>query len=177
MATHTFTFLEIFPDYETFKKTIEDQSIIAAADLDEATLKYLWAVMYRSFGNIEVMYTVKQDFIDRFLNEFEDFFAKVKREREIIAKIHKLTDEELLIVSESLNNFANNPNDSPEDPTKPLAYISNQNWGKISNGKFTAYLQALNNIPSYRTGEIVKIFRPLFWDSQTCTLYLYEQEG
>ena len=176
MATHTFTFLEIFPDYNSFKETIINQSIIAEADLDESTLKYLWAIMYRSFGNVEVMYNVKQDFIDRFLNEFEDLFAKIKRERELIAKIHKLTDEELLTVTVSLNNFANNPNDAPTDPTAPLEYISNQNWGKISNGKLTAYLQALNNIPSYRAGEIIKIFRPLFWDSQTCTLNFYTQE-
>ena len=177
MSTHTFTFLEIFPNYDAFKSTILAQSILNESDFDESTLKYLWAVMYRSFGNVEVMYTVKQDFIDRFLNELEDYFSKIKRERELINKIHNLSDEELLIVSESINNFANNPNDLPEDPTAPLQYISNQNWGKISNGKIAAYLQALNNIPSYRTGEVVKIFRPLFWDSLTTTIYLYPQEN
>ena len=177
MATHTFTFLEIFPNYEFFKEKILEESILPAADIDEPTLKYIWALMYRSFGNIEVMYTVKQDFIDRFLNEFEDYFAKIKREREIISKIHKLSDDELLIVSESINNFANNPNDLPEDPTKPLSYISNQNWGRITNGKIAAYLQALNNLPSYRSGEIIKKFRPLFWDSLTSTCYIYPKEG
>lgn len=176
MATHTFTFLEIFPTYQEFKTTILNQSILTESEIDESTLKYIWAVMYRSFGNIEVLYTVKQDFIDRFLNEFEDYYSKIKRERELIAKIHSLTDEELLVVSESINNFANNPNDLPADPEKPLEYISNQNWGKVSNGKIAAYLQALNNIPSYRTGEIVKKFRPLFWDSLTSTLYLYKED-
>lgn len=177
MATHTFTFLEIFPNYDSFKTTIKAQSILTEEELDEATLKYIWAIMYRSFGNVEVMYTMKQDFIDRFLNEFEDYFSRIKRERELIKNIHALTDAELLVVSESVNNFANNPNDLPSDPTAPLEYISNQNWGRISNGKVAAYLQALNNLPSYRTGEVVKKFRPLFWDSQVSTIYLYPQEN
>lgn len=176
MATHTFTFLEIFPNYDAFKSTITNESILPEEDLDEATLKYLWAVMYRSYGNIEVMYTVKQDFIDRFLNELEDYFTKIKRERELIAKIHKLTDEELATITESVNNFANNPNDLPSDPTAPLSYISNQNWARIKNGKLVAYLQALNEIPGYRTGEVVKKFQPLFWDSKVSTLYLYKED-
>lgn len=176
MSTHTFKFLEIFPNYDSFKETILAQTILEESEIDEATLKYFWAIMYRSFGNVEVMYTVKQDFIDRFLNELEDLFTKVKRERELVAKIHQLTDEEIAVVSESVNNFANNPNDLPEDPTQPLEYISNQNWGRIANGKFTAYLQALNNIPSYRIGSIIRQFRPLFWDSLPNTIYIYPQE-
>ena len=69
MSTHTFKFLEIFPNYDSFKETILAQTILPESEIDEATLRYFWAIMYRSFGNVEVMYTVKQDFIDRFLND------------------------------------------------------------------------------------------------------------
>lgn len=176
MAIHTFKFCDIFPDYGVFKELIEERSTIPEKDLDEATLSYIWNVINRQFAISEVMYDVKEAFINRFLNEFDDYFLKIKRERELINKIYTLSDEELILASESLNNFANNPNDLPEDPTAPLNFISSQNWGRVKNGKLQAYFEALNNLPSYRAGEIIKIFRPLFWDIQNPICYYYENK-
>lgn len=168
----TFNWKYFFPDYETFKQSVDQNSMIDYGE-DESTLKYIYNVLTREYWNTNVCYTDPQSFIFDFFNIFDDYYVKIKLERERIAKIHALTDEELLVVNRSLNNFANHPNTEPSDPEKPLNYVSSQNYNVTNSDKLSAYLNALDRLPSYRAKIIIDTFQKLFINIYNKVTYTY----
>ena len=66
----------------------------------------------------------------------------------MIDKIYNLSDDEILEIDHAINNMANNPNDEPEDPTKPLNFISAQTYNLKVQGKARTYLERLNSLPT-----------------------------
>ena len=61
--------------------------------------------------------------------------------------LHYKNHSHILQVNQVLSNYAENPNNKPDDPTKPLNFISNQTYTNQQNGKLSGYLLALSSIP------------------------------
>lgn len=151
---YTFYFEDIIPDYESWKNVMTfldyDDPIIANFDL------FCFNLISRHYSKANVRYSDPESFKAELFNVYQNKFNQFLQEKQIIDAIHKLTLEEMLIANTSLSNMANNPNTEPDDPTKPLNFISAQTYMTQSNGRVRAYLEALNNIPSL---NIYKFFK------------------
>ena len=146
---YTFYFNDIFEKYDDWKSVMSDNGIVdyndsASALFDERCYNLLtW-----QFGKQNIRYSEPDAFISQLLLIYSEKFNKFKKEKEIIDKIYKLNDDELILVQELLTNMANNPNTEVSDPKKPMQYISAQTYQSTNNSKLKSFLTALNNMPS-----------------------------
>lgn len=179
----TFSFESIIPDYETFKSYMSQFNIVNYNNELEASFdKYCFSILSRYFHSQQVRYNTPEDFIFSlglvYQNKFNDFM----KQKELIDKIHKLSDDDIVYLNQTLSNVANNPNEEPEDPTKPLNFISGQTFQTIKGNKFSAYLNALNNMPTLNIFNFIHCkncdemgFTDLFMNVQPNNTYIYER--
>ena len=90
--------------------------------------------------------------------------------------IYQLTNDQLVLLNRALANSANNPNTEVDDPTEPLAFISNQTYTQIKDNELQAYLRAISLIPSKRIREFLTKIRPLFKTYIPNQIFIYKGE-
>lgn len=159
----TYYFQEIFPDYETFKKFTDSLEIYSTDDtISEEFNKYLFEILFAHFYNNNVRYDSIDCFELEFGNVYKNNFKMLQMRKATIDKIYQLTDDDLKELSTSLTNLAYNPNTEPDNPLKPLNYVSNQSYSVANMGKLNAYITAINSIPDLDAGNIISKFEWLF---------------
>lgn len=159
----TYYFQEVFPDYETFKQFTDTLDIYSADDtVSEEFNKYMFEILFAHFYNNNVRYDSIDFFELEFGNVYKNNFKMLKMRKTQIDKIYQLTDEELAQLTSNLTNLAYNPNNEPDDPLKPLNYVSNQSYSVANMGKLNAYITAINSIPDLDAGNIISKFEWLF---------------
>lgn len=179
----TFYFEDIFHDYDTWKSVMEEYSTIDYTKTEEAAFdQFCFKLLFRHYNHANIRYDTPDAFVSELLNVYENKFKQFMTEKRIIDKMSDLTLDELQIVSTTLTNMANNPNDDVSDPLQPLNYISAQTFNQVQSNKLRAYLEALNNIP---TLEIYKFFKAntpqemgfddLFMSVQPNSKYVYSK--
>lgn len=179
----TFKFEDIIPDYETFKGYISQFGIVNYNDNMEANFDiYCYNILSKFFHGQNVRYTTPNDFIFSLALVYQNKFSDFMKQKELIDKMHKLTDDDIVYLNQTLSNVANNPNDEPQDATKPLNFISGQTFQTIKGNKFNAYLNALNNMPTLNIFNFIHCkncdemgFTDLFMNVQPNNIYLYER--
>ena len=182
-TSFTYYFEEIFPDYATWKEFIENSSSIDLTNaLNLAFDEYCFNLLYRHFNHVNIRYTSVNAFLGELLNVYENKFKQFKKEKDLIETIQGLTNEDLQLVSTTLSNMANNPNDEVDDPLQPLNYISAQTFENVQSNKLRAYLDALNNMPSLNIYKFFKAnnknemgFEDLFMNIQPNIQYFYRR--
>ena len=148
MSNYTFKFGEIFDTYEKWKTFSEECGFINFTDETEAKFdEYCYKVLFRHYQRANIRYTSIADFCNELSIVYESKFKQFKKQQEVIDKIYNLTEDEILQVNQVLSNYAENPNNKPDDPTKPLNFITNQTYTNQQNGKLSGYLLALSSIP------------------------------
>ena len=177
ILTTTFKFKEIFPNFQKFGEYLLEYEINKQNTAEDILFaKYLYKIIYRKYGNSTVQFTTPDDFKFEFANRIEDNFYKYKKQIEIIQKLHNISDQDMLQVTQTLTNNANNPNSTVEDPRQPLEFISAQAYSFVNNNKVQAYIQALSLMPTQLIDEILIQCRDLFKKIITEKLYIYEEE-
>lgn len=151
----TFYFEELIPDYDTFNSLCNELGIPNTAE-DTTFKTYLYNVLNRYFYHQNVRYEEPGAFITQFGNVLLNKYYKYKKYKEVIDAMYNLTLDEMRIVTDGLTNVANNPNDAPEDPLKPLEYISMQTYSYTKENKLQAYLRALDAIPTLNIDELIR---------------------
>lgn len=147
----TFYFQDIFPNYEEWKNTIENEGIVDYNNPEQSTLdEYCYKLISRQYHNCNIRYSTVNDFLGALLNVYENKFLQFKREIEITKKLYALTEEELLRVNEALSNNARNPNNIVEDPTKPVRWFGEQVYSTLNGSKLDTYIRSLESLPSLR---------------------------
>lgn len=184
----TFYWSDIFPDWQTFAKFNEDYAVIGfykngvADPTISEFLQYCYKLLSRYFWKANIRYSDVNSFCRALANVLEDRFYQFKKQKELIDKAYKLTDEDIEQIQESLQNVADNPNTVPDDPRKPLQYISSQAFGFVKENRLKAYLRAINEMPNLRINEFIRgraeyadeiSFLDLFMNVQPNTDYLY----
>lgn len=164
----TFLFKNIFKDYDSFKDFLIEEEIYTADEYQEIH-KWLFKVLFREYSDSSVMYDTINGFKADFANRYYDYFLRIKKTKDLIEKINNITDEELLIINESINNISNNDNSFESDIRKPLTYISSQNFSTATNNKLESYVKAINNMQTLQIKYILGVFRDLF-------IYIYNKE-
>lgn len=158
-SAYTFYFEQIFPDLLSWQTFIGTYSTIVNLNdpIDLGFDKYCYTLLSNHYNHCNIRYTTIDAFKSEILNVYDNKFAQFKREKALIEKVNSLTDEDLALVREYVNNQANNPNvDNPLNTDGFLGYISFQNFAKEKSNRLRAYLDALNNVPSM---NIYKFFK------------------
>ena len=145
----TFYFKEIYPTFEKFETFLTNYNVVDLTDAENLTFaQYIYKIMFRRFHNSNIQYDTIEDFECDLANVIEDSFEKYKVQVDLVKKMQKLTDAEILTISTALANQSNNPNTKPSDPTQPLEFISAQAFTLAKDNKVQAYLRALSSIPT-----------------------------
>lgn len=163
MSTLTFLFKDIFPDKESFETFLTEFDVVSnLTDDKKAFGDYLFKILNRKFHNANVQFDTQDDFKCELANKVEDTFDRYARQLSLIEKMNNLTDAEIQQVSTALANSANNPNDQPDDPTKPLPFISAQAYSIVGTGKLQSLLAAFQSTQTKLIDEFLFNCRPLF---------------
>lgn len=175
-TANTFLFRDVFPTYQIFK-SLTDQLQLYDDDTEDTFNEYCYNVLIRNYAVNNIRYSTIDGFLLDFANCYQDYFAQYLNEKKIIEALHLLTLDELRLTQEVLNNSAQAPNTKPDDPTKPLPYISSQVYSRVTGTKLVVYLQALQNMPSMRIREFVARFKDLFMQVIPNNVFWFQQEG
>ena len=181
MTAITLTFKDIFKDYATFKAFTdtlalydgdsESQSYDAFA---EAFNQHLYYVLANRYSNCNLAYETEDEFIAEFGIAYLQYFNEFLTKKKLTDEIYKLSLDDLLIASESMNNFSNNPNYITTDGWETLTYISQQSRGRAKAGKLIGYVNALRQMPDAQIDGMIKAFDYLWLDIlPTKNIYLY----
>lgn len=182
-VTETFYFNEIFPNYDSWKTLCETADIVDYTDALESEFdKYCYKLLMRHYTHCNIRYFEPDAFICELFNVYENKFKQFKKEKELIDYTYKLSNEDFVKLNESITNMANNPNTEPEDPTKPLQFISAQSYSVQSSNRLQSYLYALNNMPTLNIYKFFKAdnkndmgFDDLFMNVQPINIPIYKQ--
>lgn len=157
MTRITFYFQDIISSYNDWYEKISKNIIGENADGTEQAFD-MWAynLLKRYFFNQNVRYNEPEAFIEMLINVYTNRFKQFYKQKQLIDKIYQLTDNEILIVSKGLSNYANNPNTAPDDPTQPLNFVTSQSYSQITDNKLKAYLDSINRVPTLRVDEFIK---------------------
>ena len=171
----TLSFKEIFPDYETFKLFTDEFSLYQMDDaIAESLNQSIYYNLYNKYLNCNIAYDTEDEFCAEFGIVYQQYFREFLQKKKLIDEIYKLKLDDFLIISESVSNYSNNPNNTTTDPWQVLDYISNQNRGRASMGKLTAYLNALRTMPDAQINYMLNKFDYLWLDIiPTETRYFY----
>lgn len=183
MADLTFYFNELFPTYEDWKITIQETDIVNYEDESESNFdKFCYKILSHHFSHSNIRYDSPEPFCLELINVYQSKFQQFKKQKELVDKIYKLTDEEINVINESINNMANNPNDEPSNPKEALDYISNQSFLINKNNKLKGYMEAIRDMPCLDIYSFINkpvpygmSFNDLFIQILPNTQYLFER--
>lgn len=176
MAVTTLTFSDCFEDYTAFKEYTDE---IALYDQEDATAeafnKHLFYTLYNRYVGVAIAYETTDLFLAEFGLAYQQYFKLFLEKKNLVDEIYKLSIDDMAILSESINNFSNNPNYLNKDAWELLTYTSNQTRSRAKSGKLIAYLTALRQLPDMQIEAMIKAFDYLWLDLlPTQNLYFFE---
>ena len=136
---------------------MEQESFIDYNDPTQSTFdEFAYNLISRHYSHCNIRYSTPEPFINELVNVYQNKFGQFLKEKNIIDEMYNLTNDELIMLNNTLTNIANNPNDAPADPLQPLQYISAQTYTQTNDNKLRAYFNALNSIPNLNTYKFLK---------------------
>lgn len=168
----TFFFKDIIPDLSTFKEFVEQFTTLDAQDTLHAFLfKYLFA----RFNNSNVAYDTPADFLMEFGISYQNGFNQYKKRKEAIDKIYGLTTDELTVVNEIIQAWAETPATATNNPLDGMTdYINRQQGQKQTQNKLTAYQNALKDMNDEYIDNFLRRFKKHFIHMFSNDMYMYE---
>ena len=167
------SFLDVFEDYNAFKDFTDTIGLYPDTDtVSEAFNQSIYWNIVNRYGNTDVNYYEADPFKSEFTIAYEQYFKQFLSKKKIVDATNGITLDDYQIISESLSNFANNPNTLTTDPWELLTYTSQQQRGRAKAGKLTAYINALRQLPDAQIDafldKIDYMWSNLLSDSHAC---------
>lgn len=142
------SFLDVFEDYNSFKAFTDTIGLYPSTDtVAEAFNQSIYLNICNRFQNIDLNYYEEDPFKAEFSIAYQQYFKQFLSKKKIVDATNGITLDDYQIISESLSNFANNPNTVTTDPWELLTYTAQQQRGRAKAGKLTAYITALRQMP------------------------------
>lgn len=161
MSKVTFYFKDILPTLDAFKQAIEDYTTLTKTD---ATHAYLYKVLYNQYANSNVNYMTEDAFLRHFMLIYESICEQMKIRMATIAKAYALTDDDLVLLNQSITAVANNDDTALDEPLDTLAsYVSMQSGGKNKGNMFEAYMNYIDKIKDKYLVEFIRQFSGEFF--------------
>lgn len=174
----TLAFKDIFKDYSEFKAFTDKFKLYEEVEeTAEAFNKHIYYTLKMRYGGCAVAYDIVEEFKAEFGLAYNQYFKLYLKKQDILEKIYKLTEEDFILLNQSLNNLSNNPNYQTNDAWEVLDYISIQNRSKSTSNKLQAYLLALRTLPDAQINAMLEAFDYLWLDIlDSDTEYFYNKE-
>lgn len=161
MSKLTLYFKDVFPDIATFKAKMATYSLATSTDAIHAIcFKYL----YQRFCNSNFAYMTEDACCRHFFNVYDDVIEQYKKRLELIGLSYQMGNDDLQMLSQTLNAIANNDDTALSNPLDALAsYVSMQQGSKTLGNKFLAYIDAIDKIKDKMIISFVRQFQNLFF--------------
>lgn len=150
----TIKFKDIYGSFEDFEK---DLTIFDNYD------KILYNYIYNYFCNSNIRYETIDAFKRHFLLEYENEKTRFVKQILMNEKIYNLSDDQIYLIEQGINNVANNDNSLVEDPFKTIIkFITSQNSYARNSNAFIAFNNYLNEIKNKMIFEFLDEFKKHF---------------
>ena len=172
-------FIDIFPDYDTFKSMI-DASFIKGLISDDK-FNILYNLLLGRYGTAEINSKSGSNYwLCRFYNIIYEYAPEYFKKREIQDNIRNLSVDELMQGTKAIYNTAQNPDSKPSTSSlEELTYISNQSTTNYKYSKVEGYARLMELMKTDSTSSFLNKFQKLFMQVLTPyqpLLYNYESE-
>lgn len=179
----TFFFQEVFPSYEDWVEFMEDKGIVDYEDVTQSAFdEWCFNLLFNHYYNCDIRYSVMDAFKSELLIVYENKFKQFLNQKRIIESTQNLSEDDLAEVNTTLTNMANNPNTSnPLNTYGVLPFVSAQTFNNVKSNKLKAYLEAINNLPTFKIYKFFKGekdemgFDDLFMNVQPNIRYFYKK--
>ena len=152
-------FLNIFPDYETFKEWYKSLPL-SSGDNDCPSEKTFALIKYE-YDDCHVAFSVegfKQHFAIDLYSYYREFEGTTKR----IDQLMSLTDEDVSIDGINVMNMAQIPEEESSTDVETVNFITSQQKSKMIKGKTQIAREQLSNQRAYTVQKFLKRFAHLF---------------
>lgn len=157
-------FIDIYPDYDTFKSAIDD-SFIAGIITDD-NYKVLYNLLLGRYATAEINSSSGSLYWkSRLYNVIYEYAPRYFKGREIQDALRKidLESEELQQGTKAIYNTALNPNTTPKTTDlEELNYINSQNTTNYKYSKLDGYQRLKDLLSRDGTSEFLNKFQKLF---------------
>lgn len=174
-TTTTFKFKDIFANYEEFLQFCINEQIFESENAEATAFSaYIFKILWREYCTQNVNYATKDEFLCDFGNKLENHFTQWQKQVAVVKDAQGLTADELATLGEALTNTANTPAQlNIPNPKEPINYFNLQQYGLNKDNKLTAYIKAIENLPTMQVKNIVCEFEDLFKQIFIFTDYMY----
>lgn len=158
-------FKNVFSNYDEFKEFTGQFSLYEDTDtLAESFNKHIYYCLLLHYNNCKIAYSTIDEFKAEFTIAYNQMFKQYLNKNKVLNNIYSLTANDFEIMSESINNFSNNPNYQTTDPWELLDFTSTQSRGRSKAGKLQAYINALRTMPDLQIDALINKFDYLWLD-------------
>lgn len=182
-TAYTFFFQEVFEKYEDWVEFMSDKGIVDYTDATQSAFdQWVFNLLYNHYYCCDIRYSVIDAFKSELLIVYENKFKQFMNQKRLIDLTQNLTADDIAEVNTTITNMANNPNtDNPLNSDGVLPFISAQTFNNVKSNRLKAYLDAINNLPTFKIYKFFKGdkeemgFDDLFMNIQPHMRYFYER--
>ena len=150
----TIKFKDIYASFEDFKN---DLTIIDNID------KILFNYIYNYYCNSNIRYETIDAFKRHFVMEYENESTRFKMQLSMMDKIYNLSEDDVIMIENGINNVANNDNSLVENPFKEIIkFITNQSTYQRNSNRFIALINYVNELKNKQIFDFLDNFKKHF---------------
>lgn len=161
---NTKLFVEIYPDYESFKKTFDEDFGQYAKDCISATsLKTLYWMLFAKYGNNPIVNCSVDTFKAKIVSLTFSKGPTWERKLALQKTLRDLSDADLLTGAKTiLNKALHDASDPSTNSTEETPYINAQDVSKMTRSKLDAYSYLQDVLRTDVSEEFIRSYSVLF---------------
>ena len=161
---NTKTFVQILPDFASFKKLFDEDFDQYAKDcITSTSLNKLYWLLYARYADNPICNLSEERFKARLVAITFQKGPTWERKLGVQASLRGLTEDELLAGSRTIFNRAVHPEQEPGTNTDTeLTYINAQDVSKLKRSKIDAYSYLMDVLKTDVTEELISSYAKLF---------------
>lgn len=155
----TMKFKDIYNDVVTFKNDYETLLRSNSDENDNILFNYL----YLYYCNSNIRYDTIDAFKRHFLLDYDNYKQEYIKRMKTTERIYNLTESDLTLIEQGINNFANNDNKLVDDPfNEIIKFITSQGTHKTNSNTFIALDNYLSSLKNKQIKDFVNNFKSHF---------------
>ena len=138
------TFIEVFPDLNTFSTTFKSTSYYSLLDneFSDGSIAITYSLLVSKYGDNPIANFSQDMFKNKLFSIIYEYGPTWQSKLLIQKKLRNLSEAEILLGTTTIYNRASNPEQAPTtDTIDELTYINDQNTQKFKRNKSTAYAE------------------------------------
>ena len=171
----TYTFSEVFKDYDEWKAFTDDLGI-TTENVDDAYNEMIYEEFYFKYFNVGINSYIVQNFKRSLASILRNHYNKYKQIYDKINSTYSLTLDDLRDAGSIISNSASNGSKTVSNTLEhsPIGFIVNQNVNFNDIPKLNAYLKAVDNFRDLYLEEFADLLKDkgLFWNITLPKVYM-----